>query len=91
MFSGLGSYGSSRESGTLSVKLRCAQWEKVVAHFPRLRASIDVLVGLDSGLNRVDVANKEARIKAQDFVFPVQADQPKDLKDHLEQLKPSCR
>ena len=53
--------------------------------------TIDVLLGLDSGLNKVDVGKKEACIKAQHLVFQVQADQPKELKDQLEQVKPSSR
>jgi len=30
--------------------------------------------GLDSGLNKVEVAKKQAQIKAHDFVFQVQKD-----------------
>jgi len=48
-FSGAGSGGTSRESGTLSIKLGSAQWEKVVAHFPRL-PGIYVLLGFYSEL-----------------------------------------
>jgi len=73
---------------TLSIKLGFAQWEKVVFHFARLPAGIDVLLVLNSGLNKVDVGKKDARIKGQDFVFQVQADQPKELKDQLQQVKP---
>ena len=73
-FSGAGSYATSRESGTLSIKLGSASWESVVAHFAKLPAGIDVLLGI-------------ARIKTQDFVFQVQTDQPKELKDQLEQVK----
>jgi len=42
-----------------------------VGHFPRLHVGIDVLLRLDSGLNKVDVAKKQAGIYAQ-------ADQPED-------------
>jgi len=52
-----------------------------VAHFAKLPAGIHVLLGLDSGLNKVDVAKKEARIKTQ------QTDQRKELKDQFEQDK----
>jgi len=37
-----------------------------------------VLLRLRSGLNKVDVARKEVRIEAHDFVFQVQVDQPED-------------
>jgi len=76
-FSGAGSYEISSESGTLSTKLESAQWEKVVTHFACLPAGIHMLFGLDSGLKKIDVAKKDARIKAQDFIFQVQADQPR--------------
>ena len=62
-----------------------------MAHFASLPAGIDVLVGLDSRLNKVDVTKKEARIKAQDIVFQVQAHRSKELKDQLQQVKPSSR
>ena len=64
-FSIVRSYGTSKESGTLSIKFGSVPWEEVVAYFARLPAGIDVLLGLDGGLNKVDVAKKEARIKAQ--------------------------
>jgi len=59
-----------------------------VAHIASFGAGIHVLLRLDWGLNKVDVAKKEARIKAQDFVFQVQMDQGKKLKDQLEQGEP---
>jgi hypothetical protein len=55
--------------------------EIVEAYFVSVPAGIDVLLELGSGLNEVDFAKKKARIKAQDFVFQVQAHQPKKLKD----------
>ena len=47
-----------------------------MGHFARLLGGIDVLLGLDSGLKKADDAKREARIKAHDFVFQVQTDQP---------------
>jgi len=68
-FSGAGSHGTSEKSGTLSVKLGSAPWESVTAHFARLPAGIDMILGLDNGLNKVDVTQREARVGPTDFVF----------------------
>ena len=72
-FSGAGSHGTSEKSGTLSVKLGSAPWESVTAHFARLPAGIDMILGLDNGQNKVDVAQREARIGPTDFVFRIQS------------------
>jgi len=49
-----------------------------VGHFARVHVGIDVLLRLESGLNKVDVAKKQAGIYAHDFLFHFQADQPED-------------
>ena len=72
-FSGAGSHGTSEKSGTVSVKLGSAPWESVTAHFARLPAGIDMILGLDNGLNKVDVAQREARLGPTDFVFQIQS------------------
>jgi hypothetical protein len=72
-FSGAGSHGTSEKSGTVSVKLGSAPWESVTAQFARLPAGIDMILGLDNGLNKVDVAQREARIGPTDFVFQIQS------------------
>ena len=51
---------------------------KRCGNFARLSGSNDVLLGLHSGFNKVDVANKEALIKSHNFLYQVQADQPDD-------------
>ena len=52
----------------------------MVTRFSRRPAGIDVLLGLESRINKVDV-----------LIFQVQADQRKELNDPLKQVKLSRR
>ena len=71
-FSGMGSKGNAKETGTFRMKVG-KEWHDLGVHFVEtIHKGLDVIVGLDNQLNCVDLEKGEGKLGRHYFSFHMQ-------------------